>query len=257
MEEFRNAWRRRLGWLWLLLPVLLIFCLVYIFWLQPEGEIYTYTFSPEYCKALLGCYPDDFCEATGAESREGKTGISARVGTNGDLILKVTENHLPEWQKMLVASVSGREVLGCGAHCPTAIISKPMESNCTLIVDGKTINEDCYVYMENNYAKIPLLVVVEALGADVFWITETKVCFYYEGHVYVLDVMKNCLSDAGYHYCLMIPPPGEPTHDVFFGLVNGEFVADSTILRLFLQNIGFGVRLNYEKNIVRIVKLYL
>jgi len=69
--------------------------------IEPEGEIHTFTFSPEDSKSWFGLYPDEFCEQKGEESIVENAYVSAHVNDNGDLILEIADNQLLEWKKRM------------------------------------------------------------------------------------------------------------------------------------------------------------
>ena len=129
-----------------------------------------------------------------------------------------------------------------------------MKSDCQLIVRGNNITAGHYVSInyEERYAELPLVAVMEELGAKVKCQDETTVKISYKCKDYILDKTRGTLTEVGdTHNIFLIPPGGN--HGVYYRVVDNEFIIDSDSAKLLINNrMGAKLRINYDEGVVNI-----
>ncbi len=129
-----------------------------------------------------------------------------------------------------------------------------MEDTYKLIVNGKRIVVSNYIKLNyvHRYAELPLTAIMKELGAKVEWQSKTtaKITFGEKG--YILDTTKGSLIEIGNSFNVLVVAPGSK-HDVFYRVVDNEFVIDSDSAKLLLINImGAKISIDYDHRIVTI-----
>jgi hypothetical protein len=124
-----------------------------------------------------------------------------------------------------------------------------MKYECKLIVNGKDITEDNYVklHKEQRYAELPLVAIMQALGADVDWKTEEIAELTLYETKYVLDIRNNSLvvEDGGndFKYNIITPPPGS---SVQYKTMERELIIEHIVIRDLLDMLSMTMTLNYQ-----------
>ena len=99
------------------------------------------------------------------------------------------------------------------------------ERNCRLIVNGKDITENNYVRINSAYsARIPLLITMKTLGADVTK-EENIVTINHNEKSVTLDI-------SSFYLGILVPPGGEGFREI----INGDLIFDDASVRGLLKN---------------------
>lgn len=129
-----------------------------------------------------------------------------------------------------------------------------MQDTYKLIVNGKEIDVSNHIKLnfEYHYAELPLTAIVKELGAKVEWLSKTTAKITLGEKGYLLDTTKGSLIEIGNTFNVLVVAPGSK-HDVFYRVVDNEFVIDSDSAKLLLINImGANISVDYEHRIVNI-----
>ena len=105
-----------------------------------------------------------------------------------------------------------------------------------LFIRGKNIADRNYVNFnyEYRYAELPLVAILEELGAETNWTGENTVNIYINDKTYILNTEKCTLTEENSAFNLFQVAPGA-MHGVISKVVNKEFVIDSDSTRLFIN----------------------
>lgn len=117
-------------------------------------------------------------------------------------------------------------------------------SNCTLLVNGKDITSGNYVkinYQHQN-TELPLLAILEELGADIQWKDANTVMIKYKETTFDIDTAN---EDFG----LPIPPG---TTKAIRQIVNNEILIDGTSVQGLLNIMGAKIEIDYNSSVVSI-----
>ena len=115
-------------------------------------------------------------------------------------------------------------------------------SNCLLLVNNNDISKDCYVWIDQTkkFAEIPLLAILEELGADIAW-QNNIVTIVINNNTIDIDTTK---EDFG----ILIPPGTE------YGVrkvVDKEILLDSATLNVLLRHLaGLHVYVDYDSSVI-------
>lgn len=141
--------------------------------------------------------------------------------------------------------------------------NKPaIKNNCRLIVKGKDITDSTYVWLvdDPNYipnrgrpqyrAALPVVAIMEALGARVQWNGNTTATITYNGEKYFLDIAKSSLK-IGTDELLIGAPGGKAI--IQDRVLDREIIVDEIMLLRFFQINGINhIRIDEEKMIINI-----
>ena len=130
-----------------------------------------------------------------------------------------------------------------------------MKNNCRLIVNGRDISSESYVFLKHDerYAELPLTAIVKALGASVEWKSETVAIILHNEKEYVLDTDQYSLVQKGGNALenFLAPPPGL-TIGQNGKIIKGEFVISSNVIQKFIKRLGAKINLDYIQSIIYI-----
>lgn len=122
-----------------------------------------------------------------------------------------------------------------------------------LIVNGKDITSEklASINYEKQYAQLPLLAILEALGGETEWVDEEKVTIAFHGTTYVLNPAQNTLQKEGDSFNIIAVPPGT-RHGGYYEICDEEFLIDSNCLDHFLYLLGARIAIDYDRALVTI-----
>lgn len=127
-----------------------------------------------------------------------------------------------------------------------------MEENCTILINGK--EESCGKYVridtEQKYAMLPLVPILEELGAEVIWQTENKAVIAINNKEYQLDIasVKVTAREDGVNLLSLAPGANHPTKTL---IVDGVFTVDNdSALLFFTYSLGIYIDIDYSTNTV-------
>lgn len=122
-----------------------------------------------------------------------------------------------------------------------------------LIVNGKEIESDIALSInhEKQYAEIPLIATLNALGCQVEWVNEKRVEIRYNDTVYVLNPSAQTLVKSGDSFNMIAVAPGA-THGLYCEILDREFIIDSDSVSYFLSQLGAQITIDYENDTVKI-----
>ncbi len=130
---------------------------------------------------------------------------------------------------------------------------------CKLFIDGKEIIDCDYVniYPEYQwYVDIPLITVLNEIGASVKWTTKNKATIVYSNKQYILDTNEYYLIDKAENknnHSFLLLPPGTVGHQR--GRMMGEeFVVGSDVIKNFINSIGWDINVNINELCVNICR---
>ena len=117
--------------------------------------------------------------------------------------------------------------------------------NGKLFIDGKEIEYDCVINKETREAELPLLTIVNELGAETKWLSSTKVRISYDGDETELDTKEDMF---GWYI-----PPG--TIGAVRKVEQNEIIMDSTsVCALIVNWFHHTVDIDFEKNVINVVR---
>jgi hypothetical protein len=124
----------------------------------------------------------------------------------------------------------------CGVAATENTENENLEEEMKLLIRGKNIADRNYVNFnyEYRYAELPLVAVLEELGAETNWTGENTVNIYINDKTYILNTEKCTLTEENSAFNLFQVAPGA-MHGVISKVVNKEFVIDSDSARLFIN----------------------
>lgn len=122
-----------------------------------------------------------------------------------------------------------------------------------LIVDGKDITSEniASINYEKQYAQLPLLAILEALGGKTEWVDEEKVTIVFHDTTYILNPTQNTLQKEGDSFNIIAIPPGT-RHGGYYEICGEEFMIDSNCLDHFLYLLGARIAIDYDRALVTI-----
>lgn len=168
-------------------------------------------------------------------------GCSAQNGANS-IEPHLDEGDLDSVATPIVGTIKEEEYLG---------------KNCKLIIRGRNITHDCYVYMhfEERYVELPLITILETLGAKATFEKVDVIRFEYDSKVYILNTKSNTFSENGKYFNWIALPPGT-SHGTCFEMINGEYMLDSSSIRYLLAQFGLKITVDYNQATVFIENNY-
>ena len=116
-------------------------------------------------------------------------------------------------------------------------------NNCKLYVKGREITSKSYVWIshQNRNSELPLLAILNELGADISWENEHIVSIKIEETIVNIDTE---MDDFG-----ITVPPG--TTSAVRKIVNGEIIMDGDSVNVLLKHIaGINVVVDYETSVI-------
>ena len=117
--------------------------------------------------------------------------------------------------------------------------------NGKLFIDGKEIEYDCVINKETREAELPLLTIVNELGAETEWLSSTKVRISYDDDETELDTKEDMF---GWYI-----PPG--TIGAVRKVEQNEIIMDSTsVCALIVYWFHHTVDIDFEKNVINVVR---
>ncbi len=132
-------------------------------------------------------------------------------------------------------------------------------NNYKLIVDGKEIENEYFKVINDDYAEIPFLAVIEALHGDVNWVSRKYVEIHFHDTDYILDPEECCLlpkedyssdpsSIENYYWNNLIAPVWGAEHGTFSRVGEKEFIIDSDSIWIFFESNGIRFRIDRKKS---------
>ena len=127
------------------------------------------------------------------------------------------------------------------------------DDNCRLFVNGKDISDDNYVYMSHLYKHtgVPMVSILEELGAKVRWQSDTTADIYINDEKYILDTSENTLQKPGSDWNYINILPGTK-NGYEYTMVDGEYTVDGSYLAWFLKSIGINMDIDYEESVITV-----
>lgn len=130
-----------------------------------------------------------------------------------------------------------------------------MNKNCRLLVNGKDISSENYVFLnyEYHYADLPLIAIVKALGGEAEWEEEMIATIEYNGKQYILNAEQYALveKDQNAVQNFFAPPPGA-IHGLGGQIIGDEYVISSVVIKRFITRLGAKISIDYDASIVYI-----
>lgn len=122
-----------------------------------------------------------------------------------------------------------------------------------LIVDGQDITSEklASINYEKQYAQLPLLAILKALGGETEWVDEKKVTIDFQDTTCVLNPTQNTLQKEGDSFNIIAVPPGT-RYGGYYEICDKEFVIDSNCLDHFLYLLGARITIDYDRAVVTI-----
>lgn len=121
-----------------------------------------------------------------------------------------------------------------------------------LTVNGEIISSDnVFINYEKDYAELPLIAIVKALGGTVELISENEVDIDFEGTRYVLNLSEKSLEQEGIAFNMLDLPPGT-MHGAKYRICGDEFMVDSDCLRYFLNQLGARIKIDHDSASVEV-----
>lgn len=126
-----------------------------------------------------------------------------------------------------------------------------MNNHLKLTVNGKDISSDKFLSInhEKQYAEIPLIATLRALGCQVEWVNEKRVKIIYNDTIYILNPNKQTLKKRGDSFNIIAIAPGA-THGIYCKTLDQEFIIDSDSVSYFLYLLGAKIVIDYDCNTV-------
>lgn len=114
------------------------------------------------------------------------------------------------------------------------------KSECVLLVNGRVIDHKgcARIDYEKRNAELPLIIVLEALGASVTWETDNKATIIYNNKVYYLDTSNNTIYEhSGRQGNLFTYIAGEK-HTMVFKTIDNNYVVDRNSTLLLMDSLN-------------------
>ena len=133
------------------------------------------------------------------------------------------------------------------------IIPNDLESNCKLIVTGKDISQKSYVYMhfDKKYVELPLITILDELGASVDWKNDNEVHFEFADKTYILYIWEDALYEQGDTMSLLMPAPGDPGGQ-YVRIIENEYMINDSCIKLLMFELGFNIKMDFDQATVYI-----
>lgn len=133
------------------------------------------------------------------------------------------------------------------------LVSDYLKSNCTLVVNGKDISDDAYVYLhsEEQYAELPLVAILEELGASFEWKYSKSANVSYNGKTYNLYIEENSLTELDENDNFIAFPP-DATHPACHSIAGEDYLVDSSSALAFWEEAGVTMTIDYENSTIYI-----
>ena len=133
------------------------------------------------------------------------------------------------------------------------------KTNCALMIDGIDLALEHFVYLDHTeyWCELPLVALVEAIGATVDWESETTAWIVYKDKIFYLDIEKNSLTDENGTKNLFEESAYRYNYDRnkgSYGIIQGEYVVDSNSIRLFLRQLDVIVSIDFTNSVVTVQK---
>lgn len=114
-----------------------------------------------------------------------------------------------------------------------------------LIVNGTCIPtvRNIVIHPDEYYAELPLITIMETLGATVEWVDPLNATITYNQTTYALSTTDNTLCEVGKNTNYIALPPGT-THGGCYRLENREFYVDSDSMKYFLFKLGLSLSIS-------------
>lgn len=122
-----------------------------------------------------------------------------------------------------------------------------------LVVNGVNVPtaHSITIHTDERYAELPLVTIMEALGATVEWLDSHNAVITYNQTVYALNAMDNSLCEVGKVTNYIALPPGT-THGGCYRLEDQEFYVDSDSIIYFLSKLKLALSISYAECTVHI-----
>ena len=122
-----------------------------------------------------------------------------------------------------------------------------------LIVFGESFSQSdlIHVYYEgqSRNAKLPVVVILEALGAEIKQNSDLVVKFRYNGADYILDIQAVSVVEEGSNWNLIMPAPGGTMR---YEILENELLLDYISIETLLYGLGSDIciKVDYDNYIV-------
>ena len=134
-------------------------------------------------------------------------------------------------------------------------IENKTANNCNLFVNGIDISNHEYVYLHYadnagySFAELPLISIMEALGATVKWESETTAKILYDNKVYILDTSVFTLIEEKSKNDLFMLPPGTVSY-YRFRCVDDELLLPDSAAYYILKEMGVQISIDYNNSAI-------
>ena len=129
-----------------------------------------------------------------------------------------------------------------------------IEANCRLVVNGEDITSGNYVMITQDDVYLPFTAILEALGAEVLWQSDTTAKISYDGKKYLLTTTDCSLIEEGGDFNFLLIPPGGIHR---YWTIENEFVVDDTMMQsvFILMEKDIRVRFSSKEKVVNIFRV--
>ncbi len=128
------------------------------------------------------------------------------------------------------------------------------ESNCRLVVNGKDITSENYVMLTQDDVYLPFTAILEALGAELLWQSDTTAKISFDGKKYLLTTTDCSLIEEGGDFNFLLIPPGGIHR---YWTIENEFIVDDTMMQsvFILMEKDIRVRFSSKEKVVNIFRV--
>ena len=157
---------------------------------------------------------------------------------------------------LLLAGVLLLSLVACGGEGEKTSglsVSLP-ENNGRLIVGDADITENNYVHFRKyQYVLVPIIAVLEELGATVKWKSQAVATVTYQGSQYTLDTNKHTfMKKNGGDLFRVVGNSGLSETDIVFCRTEDDYIVNSAVLGQFKYRLGITFDIDYEERVLRI-----
>ena len=137
-------------------------------------------------------------------------------------------------------------------NAQTETSTDSIERDYKLIVGGNEITSEHPIKMyvdERRYAEVPFVAVMQELGAEFEWQSESVAKMSFREMSFVLDVTKCNLVTEGQEINLINPPPGGTR---YYTSLKKELIIDNRTAKGFFDQVGITLEMDYDNRVVNI-----
>lgn len=173
-----------------------------------------------------------------------ETAICQKPDTYGDTLLGTDEQQKDELTEVFPTENEDSSIMEGDIAVPNEgedIDNKPTRNN-QLIILGKNIAAaDKVVFnQEENYVLLPVVTVLESLGAEVIWESRSVAILQMNDRRFILDIETMSFFEEGENINYLIPAPGAVVHHC---INDGTFLLDTITINTIAIAIGVRLRI--------------